>query len=466
MALAQAHACCLSRRSCARLALVMAVALWAKRAYPKATFIRLLKRLLGTIISRLLPVPIPEMKSGRGSVGEIGGILKQRGCTKPLIVTDEMLVKFGVVQKCLDSVQQAGCKYEIFDKVVPNPPSELVEQGSEVYKASGCDCIVAFGGGSPMDTAKVIGAKISNPRPVKAYEGFFKATLAGLRPIPPFVAVPTTAGTGSETTVAAIITITEESRKVMVADTGLVPQVAVLDPEVLEKLPPHITAATGMDALTHAVEAYLSGWSTAYTRQLSLQAVGKIFCHLETCFKNGSDLFAREQMLQASYEAGLAFTRANIGYVHAIAHQLGGMFHTPHGDANAMLLPFILDFYLADEANGGLCTTQLCELAVAGKLAEAVPMDSAEKCQLAQTFISQIRDMNTNMRIPAAVAMMKATDVSEVASRALQEAHGEKASISSPFSWITDLGYPTPKYMTQLECEAIVEKILPTRTMS
>jgi len=295
MAMAQLNMLRLPKKFCIKLVLTLAVAIWAKRAYPKATLVRLLKRLLGTIFLRLLPVPIPQMKSGRGSAGEIGGILKQWGCTKPLIVTDEMIVKFGLLQKCLDSIQQAGCKYQIFDKVVPNPPSELVEQGFELYKANACDCIIAFGGGSPMDTAKVIGAKVSNPQPVQAYQGFFKATWAGLRPIPPFVAVPTTAGTGSETTVAAIITITEESKKVVVADIGLVPRVAVLDPEVLEKLPPHITAATGMDALTHATESYLSGWSTSYTRQLSLQAVAKIFRHLETCYNNGSDLNAIHQ---------------------------------------------------------------------------------------------------------------------------------------------------------------------------
>jgi len=195
-----------------------------------------------------------------------------------------------------------------------------------------------------MDTAKVIGAKVSNPQSVESYQGFFKATWAGLRPLPPFLAVPTTAGTGSETTVAAIITLKKQNKKIAIMDLGLVPRHAVLDPQILEKLPRHITAATGMDALTHAIESFVSGMATAHTQALSLSAIEKTFKHLQASYENGSDMAARDGMLQASFEAGLAFTRANVGYVHAIAHQLGAMFHTPHGDANAMLLPHVLDF--------------------------------------------------------------------------------------------------------------------------
>lgn len=404
-------------------------------------------------------MPTPEVKSGRGSVSEIGSILLARGCRRPLIVTDAMLVKHGLVQRCVDSVKKAGCEPTVFDKVVPNPHSELVEEGFELYTANGCDSIVAFGGGSPMDAAKVIGAKASNPMPVMAYQGYFRATLGGLRPMPPFVAVPTTAGTGSETTMAAIITIKEEGRKIMIADLGLVPHVAVLDPELLEKLPKSIAAATGMDALTHAVESFLSGWSTPYTRQLSCRAVGRIFGYLEVSHADALDLQAREEMLQAAYEAGLAFTRANVGYVHAIAHQLGAMFHTPHGEANAMLLPHVLDLYL--EADGP-CIDLFCELAVAGKIVKSVPSDRVAKRKLAVSFVSAIRGMNERMGISLNVETMKPTDVVEVATRALREAHGElHSAFTSPLAWVTDLGYPTPLYMSQCECETIVRKVLP-----
>lgn len=364
----------------------------------------------------------------------------------------------------MDSINAQGFEYEIFDKVVPNPACELVESGYEIYRSKGCDCIVAFGGGSPMDAAKVIGAKVANPKPIQDYQGFFKATLAGFKPMPPFIAVPTTAGTGSETTVAAIITMTNENKKIAIMDLGLVPHDAVLDAEVLEKLPKHITAATGVDALTHAVESFLGGWSTDETRSLSLEAVRMIFKSLVPSYDNGANLDSREEMLHASFKAGLAFTRANVGYVHAIAHQFGGMFHTPHGEANAMLLPHLLDFYLEDELKDGRgrCISKYCELAVAGGLAKSVPTDFDDQLKLAKAFVVRIREMNEHMKIATHVASMTRLDVKEVATRALREAHGElHKCFSAPLSWSFDLGYPTPKYMTQLECEAIVFKVLP-----
>merc|ERR1712137_563516 len=441
---------------------VLAVVAFVKRVYPKAAFTWLVKRLLGSLLGHVLRFPVPSVISGCGSVSKIGGCIQIRGCKKPLIVTDEILVKHGLVQKCVNSLVAKGLEHEIFDKVVPNPPAELVEQGYEIYRRKGCDCIIAIGGGSPMDTAKVIGAKVANPMPIRNYQGFFRATLAGFRPIPPFVAVPTTAGTGSETTVAAIITLAEEDRKIAIMDLGLVPHDAVLDPEVLEKLPKHITAATGMDALTHAVESFLGGWSTAYTRSLSLTAVGRIFRSLTVSYENGADLKSREEMLTASFEAGLAFTRANVGYVHAIAHQLGGKFHTPHGDANAMLLPHVLEFYIQDEGSGGACTHMYCELAVAAGIADSIPKDAVSKTNLAKEFVCNIRRLSACMNIPTTVSTMKFADVKDVATRALKEAHGELHDvIDRPISWLLDLGYPTPKYMTLHDCEEIVAKVLP-----
>merc|ERR1712137_77425 len=443
---------------------VLAVVAFVKRVYPKAAFTWLVKRLLGSLLGHVLRFPVPSVISGCGSVSKIGGCIQIRGCKKPLIVTDEILVKHGLVQKCVNSLVAKGLEHEIFDKVVPNPPAELVEQGYEIYRRKGCDCIIAIGGGSPMDTAKVIGAKVANPMPIRNYQGFFRATLAGFRPIPPFVAVPTTAGTGSETTVAAIITLAEEDRKIAIMDLGLVPHDAVLDPEVLEKLPKHITAATGMDALTHAVESFLGGWSTAYTRSLSLTAVGRIFRSLTVSYENGADLKSREEMLTASFEAGLAFTRANVGYVHAIAHQLGGKFHTPHGDANAMLLPHVLEFYLEDELRCGtmFCINMYCELAVAGGLASKLPSGDNDRQQLAKAFVSRVCEMNEKMKIPSVVPIMKMSDVRGVAVAALKEAHGElHRPWAAPLFWSFDLGYPTPKYMTQAECETIICKILP-----
>lgn len=455
------------RRSKAPLigAITVVAAVLAKRAYPKAAFAWLVKRFLGFLLGRVLPFPIPQVIEGPGSLGKLGSVLQQRGSKKPLIVTDDVLVKHGLVQPCLDSIKASGLEYEVFDKVVPNPPASAVEEGFEVYKSKGCDSIVAFGGGSPMDTAKVIGAKVCNPMPVKSYHGVFKATMAGLKKLPPFIAVPTTAGTGSETTIAAIITIPEEKSKVSVLDLGIVPQVAMLDPEILVKLPKHISAATGMDALTHAIESYVSGWSSGFTRPRSLEAVTKIFKYLTVSYDNGADLQARTEMLDASFKAGLAFTRAGVGYVHAVAHQLGGMFHTPHGDANAMLLPYVLDFYLEDEkssSSNSHCIDLYCQLAEAGGLAQSIPADRDGRQKLAEAFVDRIREMNTYMKIPTEVPGMKALDVKEVARRAMAEAHGElHSALTSPLSWAFDLGYPNPKYMTQAECEKIVARLLP-----
>lgn len=316
-----------------------------------------------------------------------------------------------------------------------------------------------------MDTAKIIGAKVCNPKPVKDYQGYFMATHLHLKKLPPFIAVPTTAGTGSETTIAAVISVPEEEKKIAIMDFGLVPHYAVLDPEIIEKLPKHITAATGIDALTHAIESFLSGWSSGYTRSLSTTAVTKIMKNMTKSFDNGSDLQAREAMLDASFKAGIAFTRANVGYVHAIAHQLGGMFHTPHGEANAMLLPYVLDFYLSDERGSEskqLCVNMYCELAVACGMEKSLPKDAESRRKLADRFIASIRDMNAHMGIPTNVPKMKKSDVKAVAARALREAHGQLYSaFVNPFSWFTDLGYPTPKYMTLEDCESIVEKVLP-----
>jgi alcohol dehydrogenase class IV len=283
-----------------------------------------------------------------------------------------------------------------------------------------------------------------------------------LRPLPPLLAVPTTAGTGSETTVAAIITLEEQNRKIAIMDLGLVPQDAVLDPQILEKLPKQITAATGMDALTHAIESFVSGMASAHTQALSLAAIEKTFKHLQPCYENGADMVARDGMLRASFEAGLAFTRANVGYVHAIAHQLGAMYHTPHGDANAMLLPHVLDFYLSDEASGGACTELYCRMAVAAGLAQQMPQETKARCLLAESLVARIREMNLKLCLPAEVRGMEAAQVKEVAARALREAHGQLHScVTSPLSWIFDLGYQPPKYMSQAECERIVAQVLP-----
>jgi alcohol dehydrogenase class IV len=219
-----------------------------------------------------------------------------------------------------------------------------------------------------------------------------------------------------------------------------------------------------MDALTHAVESFIGGWSTAYTRNMSLSATEKIFKQLPRSYRDGGDLAAREAMLVASFEAGLAFTRANVGYVHAIAHQLGGMFHTPHGDANAMLLPHVLDFFVKDEQPGLFSRTpitdNLAQLAAAAGLTGSIKSTRIEKREAAEKFIARIKEMNVEMNIPTEIKDMKAVDVDEVAKRALTEAHGARCSLMNFKSYIFDLGYPVPTYMTHTECARIVAAVL------
>jgi len=450
-----------------RFALLLVIsAAAAKRSYPNAKLLSLIKRFIGWMAARLLVIPTPRIVSGSNCRSQIGDILKEMRCRRPLVVTDNMLVKHGVVMKCTESLTQAGLQHVTFDAVVPNPNSELVEQGHELYKKGACDSILAIGGGSPMDVAKVIGAKVCNPKDVEGYQGFFQVNQAGFgKPLPPLVAVPTTAGTGSEATVAAVITLAAKKKKIAIADLGLVPLVAVLDPELLTGLPKHVTSATGMDALTHAVESFLSGWSTEFTRKHSLQATEKIFRHLQDSYRDGGNMVAREQMLTASLEAGMAFTRASVGYVHAIAHQLGGIFHVPHGDANAMLMPYVLEFYVRDEKDGSqlFCTKMYCELAKAAGLIASDATANAEALRdIAQKFIDAVSAMNSDMKIPAEVKEMKASDVKDVARRALAEAHGEQHGLDAPLMALLDLGYPVPKYMAPADCEEIVAKVLPT----
>jgi len=454
----------MGRTKKAVLILALGVAL-AKRSYPKAKLIWLIKRFLGALFTRILPIPRPRVESGAGSISKVAKALTDLGCKRPLVVTDEVLVSHGLVKKCTDSLQEAGLSHVVFQDVVPNPHSELVEAGFVMYRDSGCDSIVAIGGGSPMDVAKVIGAKVCNPKPILQYQGALMVSTLPMAPSPPpLVAVPTTAGSGSETSIAAVITMKEADQKILIADLSLVPTVAVLDPELLAKLPRQVTAATGMDALTHAIESFVSFWSTDSSRKLSLQASEKIFHNLIPSYKNANDLAAKEAMMLGSFEAGAAFTKVGLGYVHAIAHQLGGMFHTPHGVANAMLLPHVLDFYLQDEvgSSSGPCTDLYCQLAEAAGIAQGpATMPGAARLEIAQRFVAHLFHMSAELEIPSAVQEMKASDIPAVASRALNEAHGSQHGLGKPLMWLLDIGSPVPKYMSYSDCCRIVAKVLP-----
>ena len=311
----------------------------------RALGLRTLKRAAGAV-SRLVPIPPPVLLVGPGAALRLGQAVAGFGHRRVLLVTDAVITQLGLAGPLTDALAAAGVLVTVFDGVTPDAPIPVLEQGLALFTAEKCEAIVAFGGGSVMDAAKVIGLAAANGKHPRELVGYFK----GRHGPAPIYAVPTTAGTGSEVTVAAIISDPEAGQKMMVADSRLVPEMAALDPTLMTGLPPAITAATGMDALTHAVEAFISQWATPYTDRMALAAVGMVWEHLPRAWHDGSDLVAREQMALASTYAGLAFTRANVGNVHAIAHQLGGRYHTPHGLANAIMLPGVLRFSLPEAA--------------------------------------------------------------------------------------------------------------------
>ena len=344
---------------------------------------------------------------GRGAVGALTDEVKRRGYQKALIVTDKTLVQCGVVAKVTDKMDAAGLAWAIYDGVVPNPTITVVKEGLGVFQNSGADYLIAIGGGSPIDAAKVAAARVVRPDKTVAQLG---GLLKVRRPLPLFIAVPTTAGTGSEATIAAVVT-GEEHRKYAVSDLCLIPRYAVLDPTLTLSLPPAVTAQTGMDALTHAVEAYLSlYYNTRETRALAESAVRDIFRYLPVACRDGQSLTARERMLRASFDAGCAFTRASVGNVHAIAHTLGGLYGIPHGLACAVTLPVVLEDY------GAAVHPHLA------RLGSLIGLTGTEQ-ERAVGFLAAIRALNASLGIPDRFDGIRGEDLPRMAAWAAAEAN-------------------------------------------
>ncbi len=374
----------------------------------------------------------PQLLKGAGCVKQLPKLIKSKGINKVLVVTDKGLMGLHLLDGMFDALKAENIDYVVYDDVHPNPTIDNVEDARALYLGNECQAIIAFGGGSPMDCAKGAGARIARPdKQVPQLRGQLKV----LKPIPTLFAVPTTAGTGSETTIAAVISNPKTHEKNAINDPRLRPKYAVLDPELTVGLPPHITSTTGMDALTHAVEAYIGQSNTKDTEAAALKATKLIFANLEEAYKNGKDLEARANMLEGSYLAGIAFTRAYVGYVHAIAHNLGGMYGIPHGLANAVILPYILEYY------GSSAHKRLGELAVAAGLDVSGKSD-AEKAHI---FIEAIKQMNKDMNIPTKFEQIKAEDIPLLAERALKE--------GNPL-------YPVPKIMNKQECMEIIRNLM------
>lgn len=365
------------------------------------------------------------------SCGELSTVFQKENIRRVLIVTDVGIVRSGIAAQLEAVLDEDDISYAVYDQTRPNPTVVNVEQALSLYRRYRCQALIAIGGGSSMDCAKAVGARLARPgTPL----GKLKGTLRILRPLPTLIAIPTTAGTGSETTLAAVITDTQAQHKYVMNDFVLIPKYAVLDARLTLSLPPHLTATTGMDALTHAVEAYIGRSTTRQTRQEALEATRLVFANVERAYRNGKDYEARSNMLTAAYRAGIAFSRSYVGYVHAVAHSLGGQYNIPHGLANAVLLPYVLENY------GSCIHRKLHDLAVAAGVAS--PQD--EDAGAAAKFIRAIRQLNARMGIPETLEGIRPEDIPVMA------AHAEKEA--NPL-------YPVPRLMTREELTFFYEQV-------
>lgn len=373
-----------------------------------------LKKIYCRVFQTALKISIPFLPYRKpaiiGSVKEIPYILDENNIESVLIVTDSSIMRLGLLERLESALHKAGIEYHIYDKTVANPTTDNVAKALGMYRRNKCQAIIGFGGGSSMDCAKAVGARIARPKTkLSKMEGILKVR----KKLPLLIAVPTTAGTGSETTIAAVITDSKTRHKYAINDFPLIPRYAVLDPKITMSLPPFVTATTGMDALTHAVEAYIGNSTTRETRKDALLAVKLIFRNLDKAYEDGGNLEARRKMLNASYFAGCAFTKSYVGYVHAVAHSLGGEYNVAHGLANAVILPKVLEKY------GNTINGKLHKLAIAAGIADrSMPSDEA-----AELFIEEIRNMQKRFGIGTKIPELREKDIKKLSSYANKEAN-------------------------------------------
>ena len=389
----------------------------------------LLKRLGCRIFQTAFRVALPILPYREPTIvtscTDLGSICQKEKTNSVLIVTDAGVVRNGLTRASEEVLQKHGIRYAVYDKTQPNPTVDNVEEALALYREKECDTLIAIGGGSAMDCAKAIGARVAYPRKTVGQMG---GILRILRRLPTLIAIPTTAGTGSEATLAAVITDGTTHHKYALMSFPLIPHYAVLDATLTETLPPHMTSTTGMDALTHAVEAYIGRSTTKETRRLALEATALVFQNVEKAYADGRDREARACMLHAAYKAGVAFSKSYVGYGHAVAHSLGGQYGTPHGLANAVILPYVLESY------GKCAHRKLHRLGIAA----GVCTEGDSHKVGAQKFIEAIRALNRSMHIPDTLSGIRKEDIPAMARRAEKEAN--------PL-------YPVPKLMTKKELE-------------
>ena len=384
------------------------------------------------VAANVLPWRKPELIEGEGCITKLSGYIKKSGIKSVLLVTGQGTMKRGAADSLFEALRNESVAVAIYDKTVPNPTIGNIEEALALYKEDNCEGIIAFGGGSPIDCAKGVGARVARPKKsIPQMRGYFKVRSK----LPPVYAIPTTAGTGSEATVAAVIDDEATREKYAITDLSLIPSVAILDPQLTVSLPKNVTAATGMDALTHAVEAYIGRSNTNETREMSKKAVKLIFENLFSAYNDGTNIAARRNMQLAAYYAGIAFTRAYVGNIHAIAHTIGGLYNSPHGYACAVIMPHVLERY------GKTVHKPLAELA------DSVDLPGETTEQKAKAFIGAIRDLNTKMEIPETFDVIVESDIPVMVDRAYHEANP---------------GYPVPRIFTRKDFSELIHRLMNT----
>lgn len=352
----------------------------------------------------------PVNLMGRGCLHEAGKMIENMGIHKALVVTDRRLISSGVAEQVLSILRKSGLDYVVYDEVQPNPTCQNVHDGLQVFQDHGCDAIISIGGGSPQDAAKGIGIVATNGGHIRAYEGLHQSKHKSV----PLVAINTTAGTSSEVTMNYVITDEERKVKMVMVDRNSLVELSVNDPELMLSKPANLTAATGMDALTHAVEAMVTPGGFTVTSATAAAAVELIFEYLPRAVRDGSDLEAREHMTYACFLGGIAFNNAGLGYVHAMAHQLGGVYDLPHGVCNAMLLPYV------EELNAKHVPDKFRHIA------KAIGMDVKGKRdeECSEYVIEAIRQLSKEVGIPEKLSELgvKDPDVELLADNAMKDA--------------------------------------------
>jgi alcohol dehydrogenase class IV len=350
-----------------------------------------------------------------------------------MIITDIGVVKAGLLSLLLDELKKNnGLFPHIYDRVISDPSTDQVEEGYQFYLSNRCDSLIVIGGGSSIDFAKGVGIRVVRPnKPLVKMKGILKVG----RRLPPLIAIPTTAGTGSEVTLACVLVDKKTSLKFAISDFPLVPIIAVLDPRLTSKLPPYLTAITGMDAMTHAIEAYMNRYHTRRTKKRALDAIAKVFKYLSRAYEKPTDLEARTMMLKASYDAGYAFTRDYVGNIHAIAHTLGGFYHVPHGYANAIIMPYVLKAY------GRRAYRKLA------KIHDYVGFSKRDKSnkEKAMHLIKHIETLNRRLSIPDHIVIDHDYHLNQMVINARKEAF-----------W----NYPVPKIFTRNQMKKIFLDII------